>query len=118
MAPPAFVTVSLTVYLPAFEYAWVGCFTVEVVPSPKSQDQDAGEPVEVSMNWTVRMTFPLVGFPLKEALGGAVDAGLIVNVFAEEMPPPGVGLNTVTDAVPEAAISVAGIAAVSWVAET
>jgi len=34
------------------------------------------------------------------------------------MPPPGVGLNTVTDAVPEAAISVAGIAAVSWVAET
>ena len=80
--PPAFVTVSFTVNLPAFEYAWVGCFSVEVVPSPKSQLQDVGFPVEVSMNWTVSVTFPLVGLPLKEALGAGVEAGLMVKVFA------------------------------------
>ena len=90
---------------------------MEVVPSPNSQVQDVGLPVEVSMNWTFRVAFPLVGLPLKEALGAGVAAGLMVNVFAEEMPPPGVGLNTVTDAVPEVAMSVAGMAAVSWVAE-
>jgi hypothetical protein len=106
------------VYLPAFEYAWVGCFTVEVVPSPKSQVQDVGLPVEVSMNWTVRMTFPLVGFPLKDALGVGVEAALMVKVFAREVPPPGVGLLTVTYAVPAVAISEAGIAAVAWVEET
>ena len=118
MDPPAFVTVSFTVYLPAFEYAWVGCFTVEVVPSPKSQDHDAGEPVEVSMNWTVRMTFPLVGLPLKEALGAGADAGLMGKPTWPEVPPPGAGLKTVTYAVPAEAISVARIAAVAWVAET
>jgi hypothetical protein len=43
---------------------------------------------------------------------------LIVNVRAPDMPPPGVGLNTVTDAVPTAAISAAKIDAVNCVAET
>src|SRR5947209_17972395 len=37
----------------------------------------------------------------------------IVNVSTFEVPPPGAGLNTVTDAVPAAAISLAGIAAVT-----
>ena len=41
-----------------------------------------------------------------------------VMVRAPEVPPPGVGLNTVTEAVPEAARSLAGILAVSWVALT
>ncbi|PYM31494.1 MAG: hypothetical protein DMD80_00235 [Candidatus Rokuibacteriota bacterium] len=41
----------------------------------------------------------------------AVGTGLLmVNVFAAEVPPPGVGVNTVTDAVPAVAIS----AAVIW----
>ena len=41
----------------------------------------------------------------------AVGAGLlIVTVLAAEVPPPGVGVNTVTDAVPAVAIS----AAVIW----
>src|SRR5882724_10918649 len=43
---------------------------------------------------------------------------VMVKVWAFEVPPPGAGLNTVTDAVPTAATSVAGIAAVSCVAET
>src|SRR5437870_1474999 len=40
---------------------------------------------------------------------------LMVNVSAPEVPPPGVGENTVTDAVPMVAMSPAVIAACSWV---
>jgi hypothetical protein len=47
-----------------------------------------------------------------------VGAGLIENVTAGEVPPPGAGLTTVTLAVPLVAMSVAAIAAVSSVAET
>src|SRR6267142_5878670 len=42
----------------------------------------------------------------------------IVNVWALDVPPPGAGLNTVTDAVPAVARSVAGMDAVSCDAET
>jgi hypothetical protein len=91
---------------------------VEVVPSPKSQVQEVGLPVEVSVNWTFRGDLPLVGLPLKEAVGGVEDDGLMVKAWAEEVPPPGVGLKTVTDAVPAAAMSVARIEAVSLVEET
>ena len=45
-----------------------------------------------------------------------VGAGLLtVNVRAEDVPPPGAGVNTVTCAVPAGAMSAAGIAAVSCV---
>src|SRR2546428_10711683 len=40
---------------------------------------------------------------------------LMVNVSAPEVPPPGVGENTVTDAVPTVAMSPTVIAACSWV---
>jgi len=39
--------------------------------------------------------------------------GLIVNVCAFEVPPPGAGFTTVTDAVPTAATFAAGTTAVS-----
>src|SRR5439155_15522678 len=46
----------------------------------------------------------------------SVGAGLlIVNVEAPEIPPPGVGLKTVTAAVPVAAMSLASTWAWSWV---
>ena len=45
-------------------------------------------------------------------------AALIVKLTAFEVPPPGVGVTTVTLAVPAEAISLAGIAAVSCVALT
>jgi hypothetical protein len=43
---------------------------------------------------------------------------VIVKVNEFEVPPPGVGLKTVTLEVPEVAISVLGMAALSWVEET
>jgi hypothetical protein len=58
-----------------------------------------------------------LGLRLVVAGTGLSDA-VIVKLWALEVPPPGAGLNTVTEAVPAAAISVAGIAAVSWVALT
>jgi hypothetical protein len=51
-------------------------------------------------------------------VGVAVDGALIVNVCAFDVPPPGVGLNTVTFAVPAVAMSAAVIAAVNCVALT
>jgi hypothetical protein len=42
----------------------------------------------------------------------------MVNVRAPDVPPPGVGLKTRTEAVPAVAISAAPIVAWSWVAET
>ncbi|HAM95774.1 TPA: hypothetical protein DCP81_02410, partial [Candidatus Azambacteria bacterium] len=45
-----------------------------------------------------------------------VGTGLFtVNVWASEVPPPGVGLNTVIKKVPAAVKSEAGMVAVSWV---
>jgi hypothetical protein len=38
--------------------AWLGFWTVEVVPSPKSHCQEVGLPEELSVNWT---TCPGVG---------------------------------------------------------
>jgi hypothetical protein len=68
---------------------------------------------------------------VKEELPVAADEGLIevaegtgllveviVNVSPDEVPPPGVGLNTVTVAVPAEAILAAGTVAVTLVAET
>ena len=56
--------------------------------------------------------------PIAAVLGEielAVGTGLlIVNVLAADVPPPGVGVNTVTDAVPAVAMSAAVIWACSW----
>ena len=43
---------------------------------------------------------------------------LMVKVWADEVPPPGAGVTTVTDAVPAVAISIAGTMAVISVEET
>ena len=50
--PQAFVAVSVTVYVPATAYMYVGFWSVDVFPSPKSQAQDVGAPVEASVNCT------------------------------------------------------------------
>ena len=68
-------------------------------------------PVVVSVNAALPAT-ALVG-----ATELSVGSGLLtVNVTAPEIPPPGVGVNTVTDGVPPTAISAAVICAWSCVA--
>ena len=51
-------------------------------------------------------------------VGTGLSGTLIVKVWAFEVPPPGVGLKTVTWAVPAVAMSAARIDAVTWVEET
>ena len=51
-------------------------------------------------------------------VGRGLSGTLIVKVWALEVPPPGVGLKTVTLAVPAVAMSAARIEAVSWVVLT
>lgn len=51
-------------------------------------------------------------------VGAGLLAGLMVKIRADEVPPPGAGLKTVTEAVPALRISAAEIAAFSWVEET
>src|SRR5438128_3535801 len=46
-------------------------------------------------------------------VGTGFGAEEMVNVCAFDVPPPGAGLNTITDAVPTVAMSLAGIAAVN-----
>ena len=48
----------------------VGAGRVEVAPSPKSQLQLVGEPVEASLKATVSGAAPDNGVPLKSAAGG------------------------------------------------
>jgi len=73
-------------------------------------------PVTVSVNPGSPATFE-PGLIL-ERVGTGLDGGFFVNVTPFEVPPPGVGLNTVTVAVPADAMSLAGIAAVRDVTET
>ena len=80
--------------------------------------------------FTVEVETKLVPFTvkMKSALPAAIQVGLIevvvgtglliVNVTEFDVPPPGAGFTTVTDAVPTVATFAAGTIAVSWVEET
>ena len=70
LVPLAFFTVSLTVYFPDLVYLCVGFLTVEVLLSPKSQDQEVGLLVLLSVNVTVSGAFPLSGETEKAGTGG------------------------------------------------
>jgi len=57
---------------------WIGLCSVDVSPSPKSQSQEVGVLVEVSVNCTTSGVVPLVTFALKFASGAAgVEAGVL-----------------------------------------
>ena len=69
LPPAAFLTVRVTVYIPALVYLCEGLLVVEVLLSPKSQDHEAGDPVLLSVNFTVNGAFPDAVDTEKEATG-------------------------------------------------
>jgi len=72
------------------------------------------DPLTVSVN-APDPAVALAGWSVVIA-GVGLFAALMVNVSAPEVPPPGVGVKTVTEAVPTAAMSLVGTAAVNCVA--
>ena len=67
--PPVFAAVRVTEYVPSAVNVCDGFCAELVPPSPKSHDQDEGEPVEVSVNDTVTGAVPDVLEAEKEAIG-------------------------------------------------
>jgi hypothetical protein len=76
--PALLVATKVTFRNPGIEYLWEGFWAVLVDPSPKSQFQEMGLPVEASTNWTV---CPAVGY-----LGPYVKATLTLLARAETRP--------------------------------
>ena len=85
LLPAAFFTVRVTVYFPAFVYLCVGLFAVEVLLSPKFQDQEVGEFLLLSVNCTCNVAFPDVGDAEKAATGfvatGFVATGFVATII-------------------------------------
>jgi hypothetical protein len=50
LLPPSLVAVRVTVYVPAVEYVCTGFWSVDELPSPNDQTQEAGELVDRSTN--------------------------------------------------------------------
>jgi hypothetical protein len=55
--------------VPDVVYSCEGFWAVPVLPSPKFHTQDVGDPVEVSVNWTVRGAAPLSDDAVNAATG-------------------------------------------------
>jgi hypothetical protein len=74
------------------------------------------EPEMNLLPFNVKVNAALPAVTLVGVILVKVGCGLLtVRVTAVDVPPPGEGLNTVTEMVPAEAMSLAGIAAVSWV---
>jgi hypothetical protein len=124
--PPGVGVTTVTVALPAVAMSVAGMAAVSVVAEPKVVGRT------LPFHWTTElvMKFVPVTVSVKAGPPAVADEGLIplvvgtglaatiVNVCPFEVPPPGVGLRTVTVRVAAEAMSVAVMAAVSCVAET
>ena len=121
IAPPGFCTVTEAVPAAAMSAAgiaavsWVALTKVVVRFAPF---QRTTEPLTKLLPFTVSVKAapPAAALLGETVVNVGVEAPVIVKVRALEIAPP--GFCTVTEAVPAAAMSVAGIAAVSWVALT
>jgi hypothetical protein len=71
LLPPLPVTVSVTVYVPGFEYVSRTVVLVAVLLSPRFQERLVMLPVDASANVTVSGAVPLVGLAVKLATGAA-----------------------------------------------
>lgn len=69
LLPLAFFAVNVTVNFPFLVYVWVALRVDEVIPSPKFQTHEVGDPVLLSVNSTFNGTFPDVGDAEKAATG-------------------------------------------------
>ncbi len=56
----SFFSVRVTVYCPGLLYVCTGFFSVELVPSPKSQFHEVDDPILSSVNSTFNGAFPEV----------------------------------------------------------
>jgi hypothetical protein len=81
LEPELLVTVRVTVLDPAVVKMWLGFRVVEVVPSPKLQDQAVGLPSDVSVNCTACPAKGDAGLKMKEAT--SVDAFCNEQLFTK-----------------------------------
>src|SRR2546422_1020127 len=103
----------------AAEMAAVSCVALTNVVVRATPFQRTWEAATKSAPVTVSVKAAAAAVALLGRSDESVGPGaLTVNVRAVEVPPPGAGLNTVTEAVPGVARSVAEMAAVSCVALT
>src|SRR3989454_1016756 len=97
--------------------AAVSCVALMTVVVRVLPFQRTVEPLTKLAPFTVRVNASPPANPLPGVRLLTVGAGLMIEkVCAAEVPPPGAGVTTLTEAVPAAAMSAAVIAAVSWVA--
>jgi hypothetical protein len=76
--PPSPI-VSVTSQVPAVVYTYDG-FSLEFEPpSPKAQSHVVGDPVEVSLNWTVRGAVPEMGDAVNDATSGVAVVVVVVG---------------------------------------
>ncbi len=84
--PSPLVAVKVAVNVPVWSYVYEGDCAVDVpTPSPKSQAQLVGEPVLVSVKFTVSGAVPVIGVAVKLAVGA--DGWLTVIVLEAELDP-------------------------------
>jgi hypothetical protein len=89
--PREFVAMRVTVYVPVSSYVCVGFWSDEVPASPKFQEYDMGmDPVEISVNLTVRGAAPDLLLEVNAATGGAgTSTTVMYPVFtSESLPAP------------------------------
>src|SRR5437867_1269824 len=122
--PPGAGAKTVTVGVPAAAMSVAGIVAVSCVGDTYVVARPAPfhcttEPATKSVPVTVSVNPPSPATAAAGLSPVVVGTGLVMlKVCGFDVPPPGAGLPTVTCAVPPVAMSVAGMVAVSWVAET
>jgi hypothetical protein len=80
---PNFFTVNVTVYFLGTLYLCMGFWTVEVVPSPKFQNQEVGDPVLLSLKFNVGGVVEKEGIMSKSAARTFIITACLACTFFE-----------------------------------
>ena len=83
--PPGPVTDKVAVYVPGVVNVWLTFCPLALPPSLNDHVHEVIEPVEWSVNDTVRGATPIDGVAVKEATGGAVVT--TIALVADDEPP-------------------------------